>query len=497
MNKKPATLLLLCLFVPFILFPQTHQRYRIDSVVYDITGTTREYPLRKEVKIDRKRIFASIEEFEQYLKDLRLQFNNLRVLEKSTVEPVYEAPDDEGIIPVLLQVTTEDTVNIIALPKPGFDSNSGFEMKLKLKNYNFFGSMREFDSDLNYEYDENDNQSVSGGFSFDIPFEAFGYSYVWDISSTLTIPFGDPVMYDFSTGIEMEIPIYHLDLHVGFEQSLSVNDRDSDKVYYEDDWLYFTERLYANIPITLYRYGTTSEIVWRPQIAFSVNWDSDGIQADDLKGPSITVGHTLSAGRIDWMGNFRQGYSASLGNNYSFNFHEDKDIEIQINASVQGHYSIFDRVGVSSRLSWFYNFYDVVSEKQGGTLRGILDKRINTDTAIFYNLDIPVRVLRVNFKDISGIDWTEYISFEMHFSPFFDMALTHDLENDTRYSFEDGWYAGGLEVIVYPLKMRSIYARASVGFDLSEVFKSGELSGRADRDGESIRELFIGIGLAY
>ena len=497
MNKKLAPLLVLLLFVPFVFFPQSESRFRIDSVEYDITGTTREYPLKQEVDIDKQRIFSGLDEFERYLSDLRLQFNNIRVLEESSVEPVYGTPDTEGITPVTLNIKTVDTVNIIALPKPGFDSNSGFEMKIKLKNYNFFGSMREFDSDLNYEYDENDNQSVSGGFSFDIPFEALGYSYVWDISSTLTVPFGDPVIYDFSTGIEMEIPVYHLDLHVGFEQSISVNDRDSDKVYYEEDWLYFTEKLYANIPVTLYRYGTTGEIVWTPQVTFTVNWDSDGIQADDLKGPGITVGHSLSAGRINWVGNFRQGYKASLGNTYSFNFHEDKDKEIKVTASIQGHYSFFDRVGVSSRVSWYYNFDDVVSEKQGDNLRGILDKRINTDTALFYNLDIPVRVLRVNFKDLSGIDWTEYISFEMHISPFFDMALTHDLENNTHFSFEDGWYAGGLEIIVYPLKMRSIYARASVGFDLAEVLKNGELSGRADRDGESIRELFIGIGLAY
>ena len=37
--------------------------------------------------------------------------------------------------------------------------------------------------------------------------------------------------------------------------------------------------------------------------------------------------------------------------------------------------------------------------------------------------------------------------------------------------------------------MRSIYARASVGFDLAEVLESGSLGGDAERDGESIREL--------
>jgi len=479
------------------VFSQTAEKYRIDSVEYEISGATRVHPLRKAVKIDTKRLFANKLLFELYLDDIRSQFNNLRVLETSSVEPSYGEPDSEGIVPVHLLVTTEDTLNIIALPKPGFDSNTGFELKLKLKNYNFFGSMQELDSDVNYELDENGNHSFSGGVSFSIPFESWGYSFTWDISTEVTIPFGNPVMYDFSTGLDLEIPVSFFDVHVGIVQGLEINDRDDDKVFYDDDKIYFSEKLYVNVPITLMRYGTTGEIVWKPEISFSTNWDFNGIQADDLKGPEIVIGQSVSAGRINWIGNFRQGYSTSLGNTYTFNFHEDKDTEIQFTGMVQGHHSFIDRIGVSSRLSGFYNLDDHISDKKGDSLRGILDKRINTDSAINFNLDIPVRVMRVDFEEITGVSWTRYIGFEMHVSPFFDMALTHDLANDTYYSFKDGWYAGGLEIIVYPMKMRSIYARASIGFDLAEVLKSGSLGGEAERDGESIRELFIGIGLYY
>ncbi len=485
------------------MYSQAGTGYRIESVDYQITGSTREYPLKLAVEIDTERVFASQEELDLYIDDLRLQFNNLRVLEESSVEVSLGQIDGEGVVPVHLVVKTKDTVNIIALPKPGFDSNSGFEMKIKMKNYNFFGSMQEFNADVEYNYDENDNQSMAGGFSFSIPFEAYGYAFVWNLSTSLTVPFDNRPIYDLETGIQMEIPVSSLKINLGFVQGVSINDRDADKQYYKDDWLYYTESLSMNVPVTLIRYGTNSEVVWSPMASFSVNWDSDGIQADDLKGPALTLGHALTAGRINWAGNFRRGYNISAGNNYIINFNEDKDLIVNITGLLQGHYSFFDRVGISTRLSGYYNFFDYVSEKQGGKIRGILDKRIDADYAVFYNLDIPIRVMRVNFKEISGIDWTEYISFEMHVSPFFDMALAHNAEADEEeeerntFSFKDGWYACGLEIIVYPLKMRSIYARASVGFDLEAVLKSGKLSGRSERDGGSIRELFIGIGLAY
>lgn len=495
MNSKRFLLIFFIVFLSSFVFSETG--YIIDSVEYNITGTTRLHPLKREVKIDTLTIFPTKEAFELYLLDLNVQFDNIRVFEFAEVQAEYGIENKEGIIPIHLLVTTEDTVNIIALPKPGFDSNTGFEFKIKLKNYNFFGSMKELDSDINYEFDEDGNQSVAGTISFAIPFEYKGYSFTWDISTALTLPFGNPVMYDLSTGLDMEIPFTFFDVHVGFVQSLAINDRDSDKVYYEDDTVYFNEKVYVNVPITLAKFGNNGDLVWKPQMSLSTNWDFDTIQADDLKGPVFALGHSLSIGRIDWNQNFRKGLSAEIGNTYSFNFHEDKDIEIQFMGTIQGHTSFFDRVGLSSRVSGFYNLYDFISEDQGNKMRGILDKRINTDTGIFVNLDIPVRIMRVDFKELTGISWTKYISFEMQLSPFVDMALTHDYASNSYYSFKEGWYSGGLEIIVYPLKMRSIYARASVGFDLSEVLSTGKLSGNAERDGEGIRELFIGLGLYY
>ncbi len=471
--------------------------YRITDVTYDITGSTREYALKLAVHVDKKSVFPTIELMDAYIADLGVRLANIRIFEETKVSATYGTPDESGIIPVHVTMKTVDTVNIILLPKPSFDSNTGFLMKLKLKNYNFFGSMREFDADISYEYDENKRQVFEGSFSFAIPFMAMGYEMVWDITSTLKIPVGEDPEYKLSTGIDITYPLPFADMHFGVVQSLSINARDSDKQLYEDDRLFFTEKVYANLPIELYKHRYFGEVYWTPEVSVSANWSPEGITANDLKGPDLVIGHSLSMGRVDWVENFRQGATIRISNKYSHDFTVESDSYANISGTVQAYYSFFDRVGIASQAHAFYNFSDYISEDVGNRLRGILDKRVNTDTAIFFNLDIPIRVIRANFQDISGIDWTKYISFEMQFSPFFDMALTHDLASGTTYSFKDGWYSTGLEVIVYPLKMRSIFVRASVGFDLVELIENGKLSGSAERDGKSVREIFVGLGLQY
>ena len=133
-------------------------------------------------------------------------------------------------------------------------------------------------------------------------------------------------------------------------------------------------------------------------------------------------------------------------------------------------------------------------------MRGILNKRIDTDTSFAINLDIPIRIASLDFQSITGVKWARFLNCEIQLSPFLDMAFVHDKKTGRYYHPADGWYSGGLEVIVYPEKMRSIYVRASLGFDLSELKNVpglNKLRGRAKRDGESIAEIFIGIGLHY
>jgi hypothetical protein len=131
-------------------------------------------------------------------------------------------------------------------------------------------------------------------------------------------------------------------------------------------------------------------------------------------------------------------------------------------------------------------------------LRGILNKRVDSDSAVSLNIDLPVTVMDVDFEEITGVSWTKFIGFEMQASPFFDMMLTHDPGTGKYYSLNDGWYSGGLEILVYLKKMRSITLRASAGYDLQDFVANGwSKRDRAERDGASTNEYVIGLGLHY
>jgi len=495
-SKKIISLILLASIALCQIFAEAPKGFRVAEVEYDIVGSTRKYPLSQKVEIDKTKIFATQEEFKTYIADLEILFLNVRVLETAKIDAEYGTAGTDGIVPVKLIVHTVDTWNIIGFPYPKFDSNSGTELKLKLKNYNFFGSMEPMNTDVIFAVDNDGKKEFESNFSFAIPFEYKGQRFKWDIDATLTLPFNEVPELDLSTGLDYRLKLGISELRFGIDQGFVMNPRDSDDDL-QDDSYYFRETVYAWLPTTLHEFDYFGRLVWTPKLSVDQRWNDSGIKDPDLTGPDFTVSHALAIGRTDWVGNFRKGAEVGVSNSYTYDFYQKGAWDISVSGEITGFASFFDRVGISSRVKGFYNFDDDVSDDVGDDVRGILDRRISTDTMITLNVDLPVRILRVNFEEISGIEWTRYVSFDMHASPFFDMALTHDQKTGRYFAFEDGWYAGGLEIIVYPLKMRSIYFRASIGWDLSAVIETGELRGNSSRDDEGIHEQSVGIGLHY
>ncbi len=486
------------LFLAFVsLSAEVPQKFWISGVSYDIKGSTREFPLTIAVPIDTKRIFADRDRFDYYIADLRVQLQNQRVFESSSIVAEYGIPGADGIVPVSLTVHTKDTWNIIVLPYPKYDSNDGFNLKLKLKNYNFFGSMQQLNGDINYGINNDGKSILESNLDFGIPFKAWGYSFNWDNSTTIAFPEGEIPEFNINTGLNVAVPFGPTAINFGVKQYLYINDRNDTELFSEDRY-YFKDVFSTSLPVILYKFNYFGNFSWTPSASVSANWAFDGIQHADLQGPVVSWGQSLGLGRVDWRGNFRSGLTANLGNSYSYNIHNGGNIGISVDSSLTGYSSFFNRIGLYSKVVGYYNFYNSYSEGAGARLRGILNNRISSDTALTLNIDLPLRILTVDFLEVTGVSWTRYIGFEMQASPFFDMALTHDTITGRYFDLDDGWYSGGMELIVFPAKMRSIYGRISLGFDLAELLKNGgNLSARAERDGKSIRELLIGIGLHY
>ncbi len=479
------------------LFAEPTDAYRIQHVNYNIKGSTLEYPLTQAVPVDKTTVFQNQASFSLYVEDLKVQLKNQRIFESSSIDIEYGTVGSDGIIPVSLTIHTSDTWNIIALPYPKYDSNTGLEFKLKIKDYNFFGSMQELNGDLIYKVDENQKTAFNANLSFNIPFKAWEYSSNWNNDLSVSFPTGEKPQLDGSTGFNIAFPLGSTAVTVGLTQKLAVNDR-NDLGPYADDPVYFNEKLYTSLPVVLARLPYFGNLAWTPTTSVTTNWSFTGIHHEDLKGIVVSWGHGFSLGRFDWLGNFRSGLIASLDNSYSYNISKPNNVAITVGGEVTVFHTFLDLVGINSRLNGFYNFYGAENLKVAENIRGILTKRVTTDTAFTLNIDLPIRIMRVNFEEITGVHWTRLIGFEMHASPFFDMALTHDPVTGRYYSFKDGWYSGGMEILIFPMKMRSIYGRISAGYDLVELARNGgKLSGDARRDGEPINEYLLGIGLFY
>ena len=479
--------------------------FRIADVTYDIKGATRKFPLSRAVPIDTAKVFPDQASFDFYLKDIQLQLLNQRVLESVALDTSMDEPDANGVITVHLTVHTVDTWNIIALPYPKFDSNSGFQFKLKLKDYNFFGSMQEFNVDLVYGLDNDNKSELASELDFSIPFEFHGYAMSWNNSISATFPEGVVPQFNIGTGVSIDVPVAFTKIVFGLDNKLVVNDRHdvktngvTESVLYKEDPFYVKETFSAAIPFTLWKFPLYGDLVWKPNSSVSTNIASGGMHDDDLRGTTLIWGHQLSVGRVNWYGNFRHGGTVTLSNDYSYNLQTSNVVAPSISGTATAFYSFFDHFGINSRLNGFHNLSGKVTESLGEPIRGILNSRIDANSAVSLNIDIPIKVLDVDFEDLSGVHWTRYIGFDLQIAPFFDMMLTHDNVTGRYYSLKDGWYSGGFELLIFPKKMRSIFGRISYGQDLGDMAKNGwKIEKYASRDEASTKELFIGLGLAY
>ena len=84
---------------------------------------------------------------------------------------------------------------------------------------------------------------------------------------------------------------------------------------------------------------------------------------------------------------------------------------------------------------------------------------------------------------------------ELQISPFFDFALLRNKATGTNFYMNDGFYAGGLEFLVYPQKWRSLVVRASAGVDLGRLIMPARFFNKDWRDEVSKYEIEIGVGL--
>lgn len=480
----------------------------INSFNFKIDGYTRQYALiyKGELKIGEEiQGFANLE---KYIQDKQQLLMNERVLEKVIVTYTINEETENGKYLVDLRIYVKDTWNIVAIPRPKYDSNSGWDVTLKARDYNFFGTMSPLRLDLGYIYDEIDERS-SFKFELDsnIPFRAFDLD--WNIKFFNAFNYRpdteQPFYYKNITGISVELPVKSTIITIGFNEYFLVNDENDDiyqALYGEfQEGFYMSSNPYVSWKIpTGFEVGEWGELEYTPGLSAAFSHEFPAWQLADIrKGPVLTLKHNIGFKRVDWIENFQRGFDVYASNSFEYNFYKlergEFPLLVNLKFSGTGHFIIKKLFGISSRLmyrQWFYkNQGDIsalIESSAGDVLRGIPDKEIYADCMVSLNMDFPVRVLRFSPSIWFDHPKLRIINFDLHLSPVLDMALYHNPVDNTEFSFKNMLVSGGMEIIIFPEFFRSLYLRISPAWNLSPF------SGR--RGGE-LFEFFLGTDFHF
>ncbi len=515
---------LLFLLISSFCFAQT---FHISEVKYNIESSgnfsiskTKEYALEQNVSIDKKTIFASQEEFETYINNYIRELTNIRAFE--IIDVTWEKIDSlstDNAFEVLFLVHVKDSLHLLALPHViSYNSNEGWKPKLKAKDSNFFGSLNMMSADfygIVPVVSDNKSFEVGAELDFNIPFKAGIFDAEWTNDYVFYYNFSKPTPeWEAQTGVKLSLPFDTYKLQLEFNQYAFRN------YEYEifGDTTYFKEEAIASIPLTVANIENWGKIIYTPYSQIYFNWDKDSINIlnNDLSSPTASIGHNLFTSRIDWIGNYRKGSSFELDNAFQYYFQRHDFVPfISFESKLYNYFVLFDsdyfnKIGITSQLYAFTylntkgkKYY--YSEKIGQRLRGIRDdqrysdstsipseKILNTSSAIVLNLDFPYHIFTTHFTN----HIMNYFNCDCQIAPFFDFALINNRSTNKTFNLKDGFYSGGVEVLVYPKKWSSFTVRASLGIDIGQLLFKNSLNYDWRRD-ISLYELSVGIGLHY
>ena len=474
--------------------PEEDFIYVIRGLKFFIDGISRPYALINNGEfIEGERIFGKAN-FEKYLQRKRQLLLNKRILDEVTIEYSLGNAEEDGVVPVKLLVDIVDSKNLVILPYPKYDSNEGFSLTLKLRHYNFFGTMSTLAVDLGYQRNTDSQNVINFSIDSDIPFYLFGLNWIVNFDNTIRYTGGEPLYYQNVTGLSVQLPWRTTTFTVGFNQYLTVNEEITDE--YKDlygtsgDFYvpYGTTELFAAwkipLPFEVLDFGGVS---YTPKISTKINYPTQKL--DEPHKPVTILSHSISFGHTDWIGNYRKEFSAYFTNSYSiFMAREDAPFLAAIDLGATFHWPFTKFLGVSSRIKyrqwWQWSFKDsdwIPYYYAGDTLRGVIDTDLRADAMLSLNMEVPVRVLRFWPSEWFNRPGLHFFDVEVFFSPFLDLALLKGPYNNlktnssdgTSFKFSDMVSTTGLEIIVYSGYFRSLKLRGSLGYNLNRAGRNG------------------------
>ena len=474
--------------------PDENRVFVIADFVFTITGRTQEFALIYNGEFKKGEKIRGEANLKNYVNRKIQVLTNQRVL-KDTVEITYSVGEQQpdGTYPVILAIKVEDTANIIVLPMPKFSDNTGFELSLRARDYNFFGTMNPLRANLVYTYDENQRNSFGFEIISSTPFKAFGYNWNIQFDNIFSYTPGveEPFYFQNVTGLSVEVPFKNTMFTFGFSEAFNLNEENADylREYYDDlpafqSGLFMSSKLSASWKIPIGLISNLGEVNYTPNIAAQFNHELPDWPLHDIRrGPFLEFGHSLSLEKIDWHENLRDGLSFEFNNKYSydiFRLTNEKDmLSVDVTLGATRHFIITEWFGISTRLQYrhWLRSDPAYYYQAGDNIRGIMDKAITADSMLSLNMDFPFRVLRFVPSRWFNSNKLRIFNFELQLSPILDIALFNGTFDEEKSIFnpKDVAIGGGLEFLVYPEFMRSVYVRLSFACNVRELITARPL----------------------
>ncbi len=500
LQKHKKFFLLMITFFAVIFSQNVYcEDFVLANIDYQIKGNTRLSAMETESGLEKGKIFGSLEEIEFCTADLKTRLINTRLFDD--VEITYEIHGSS--VDFIVSVT--DSNSLMIVPYPSFNTTSGLTLKFKVRDYNFLGLMKMIDLDFYYQGEKADEYSSSDhhfgtDFVFTVPFRIGKLNF--EDKNTFCMEFSilndqsDPsYKVSFEPVLSTSIPLNHnLSLYLSFAQGVVFDSSLLDV----NDSVYFSEAVSVGLPVVLYTSPVSSKkVVWSPMLSAKTNWDFDGISSEDLTLPVITASSRFNYGNINWIGNFRKGYTIQLSNDFSYDIIEGK-ITPSVSLSFQGH-SFKSFVGFNNKTFAYYNF-ERNPKSFGSYVRGINSNAIKSFGGIAANFDLTLKTFNTENWYLPGIlRYLHKLDFEMHTNLFCDLFVGQNAKTGSSFNLKDGYYTAGLEFIGYLKNWKSIQARLSAGFDIIRCSQKylGYFPEQTWRNASSGYEISFGIGLFY
>lgn len=409
--KKTILFLLFLSAISSVVFAEGNL-LTLTKINYDIKGRSKPFYLEKKLKYHEGVTFTSAAEVEDFTKELRQDLLNLRYFEEIKVSTEIQGND------VILDIYIDDAWGLIPFGMPKFDSENGARLALKLFWFNSMGTLTD--------------TLFQGGFNI-------GKNNLTDELELQT----------WDAGISID-EIYLFDRYFNFSLSHALERESKD----DQKWSFYNTSL--SVGTTFY---PLEDIAYSPSLSISTKYGYKSVEktideSDIIKNPfSISYSHGLGRSNINWIGNFRDGYSYGVGNSLSLII-KDNELRPTTSFSVSGNYY---KTIPNLPLAFGTKIVGEISINDemlglGSNIRGVTSGDLYGNYGVYMNNNLYVSVIKL--KGFAEAIW----------GPFLDLGRTDQQEMK---------YGAGADFILYLDKLKSMVARGTIGWDLSKDISLG------------------------